>query len=106
MLEEKTENIIKEINSTLKLRYSDFYGIYLFGSRARGDNNIDSDLDLAIIFNNKIEQKLKSEISHIMADFMLKYEIIIDNPVFTYSDIVNPRIPLAENIQKHGVFYG
>ena len=106
MADKITENIIDEINKTLKSRYPDFYGSYLFGSRARGDSKIDSDLDLAIIFKRKIEQKLKSEISRIIADFMLKYEIIIDNPVFSYSDIIEPKMPLTENILKQGVFYG
>ena len=106
MIDKSTENIIQEIKNTLKSKYDDFFGLYLFGSRARGDNNQFSDLDLAIIFKRKIDTNLKTEISHLMAEFMIKYDIIIDNPVFAYNDIINPRIPLAENIQKQGVFYG
>lgn len=106
MADKITENIIAEINASLKSRYADFHGIYLFGSRARGDFNSSSDLDLAIIFKRKIDPNLKTEISHLMANFMIKHDIIIDNPVFSYSDIISPKIPLTENIQLQGVFYG
>ena len=37
------ENIINEIKEELKQKYSDFRGLYLFGSRARGDFNENSD---------------------------------------------------------------
>jgi len=97
--------IISDILDNIKKKYSDLYGLYLFGSHARNDSNSDSDLDIAVIFHRQIDAGLKKEISDIMALIMTKYDVIIDNPVFTYDDIQNPATPLRENIKNEGVFY-
>ena len=86
-------------------KYPDFRGIYLFGSRARGDFNEDSDYDLAIIFNGDIDRKLKSDISNVIFDRMIEHDVIIDNPVFSYKNILEPNMPLIESIIKDGIFY-
>jgi predicted nucleotidyltransferase len=97
--------IISDILDNIKKKHSDLYGLYLFGSHARNDNNADSDLDIAVIFNRQIDAGLKKEISDIMALIMTKYDVIIDNPVFSYNDIKYPATPLRENIKNEGVFY-
>ena len=45
-------NEIKEICS----KYSDIEKVFLFGSRARGDNNIKSDIDLAVYCNGSLSE--------------------------------------------------
>lgn len=105
MIDNKTKEIINKILGILKQKYPDFRGIYLFGSRARGNFHSDSDYDLAIIFNRKVESEIKREISGIIAIIMMEYEVIIDNPVLNYQDILNPITPLRENIKNEGIFY-
>jgi uncharacterized protein len=105
MSDNNTNKIIQELLVELKEKYSDFRGIYLFGSRARGDYNKDSDYDLAIIFDRKIDTKLKREISRIIACLMVKYQIIVDNPVMDMNDLIEPITPLRENIKNEGIFY-
>jgi uncharacterized protein len=105
MPDNKTNKIIKELLEELKQKYSDFRGIYLFGSRARGNFYEDSDYDLAIIFNRKPDSQLKREISHIIAMVMIEYQVIIDNPVLDFNDLIEPVTPLRENIKKEGIFY-
>lgn len=47
------ENIISEISSAAK-RHKQINKVVLFGSRARGDNNPKSDIDLAVYSNDDI----------------------------------------------------
>ena len=101
-----SRTIIEELSSELKSKYPDFRGIYLFGSRARGDFNEESDYDLAIIFDNQINWKFEDEISSMIWLKMIKYEIIIDSFVYNLNDILNPITPVRENINKEGVYFG
>jgi len=100
------ENIINEIKEELKQKYSDFRGLYLFGSRARGDFNENSDYDIALIFEREINWSFKKNIQCLMYDFMLKYDIVIDNPIFQYNQLLQPDSFLAEKIYSEGIFYG
>ncbi|MCX6155048.1 MAG: nucleotidyltransferase domain-containing protein [Candidatus Kapabacteria bacterium] len=105
MVEEKTEKIIHELIDEIKQKYPDFRGIYLFGSRARGDFREDSDYDLAIIFNRNLKEKLKREVRNIIFTLMIKYNVIIDNPFLNNIDLTEPITPLRENIKYEGIFY-
>ena len=105
MIEDKTNKIINELLNELKGKYPDFRGIYLFGSRARGDFNEYSDYDLAMIFNRDVDRKLKNEVRSNISRVMIENDIIIDNPFLIYNDIIEPVTPLNENIKNEGIFY-
>jgi predicted nucleotidyltransferase len=98
--------IIKEISDNLKNKYSDFRGMYLFGSRAKGTYNADSDLDLLLIFDKEIDWRFKQEIYDFIYDYDLKYDTIIDTKIYSHSDIINPITPFRDIIKKEGIFYG
>ena len=104
-MDKKTQQIIDEMKCELKDRYPDFRGIYLFGSRIRGKHSQDSDYDLVLIFDRKIDWKFDREISRIIYNYDLKYDIFIDNYLYNMSDIINPITPLRENVKNEGVFF-
>ena len=106
MQDNLTEKLISELKAELKSKYPDFRGIYLFGSRARGDYNEDSDYDLALIFDRVIDWKLKNKMSSLISNYMIKYNVVVDNPILSYSDISTPNTPLIENIKNDGIYYG
>jgi predicted nucleotidyltransferase len=101
----KSEQIINKIVRTADSSYPDSE-IYLYGSKARGDSNKNSDWDLLILLNSKkvpfaIETKLMDDL----------YEIELET-----GEIISPLIysksgwnekysitPLYENIQKEGI---
>jgi uncharacterized protein len=105
MIEPKTEKIIKELLEEIKSKYSEFRGIYLFGSRARGDFDEDSDYDLAFVFDREISTLFKDEIRELAIDKELEFLILIDSHIFKNYDILNPVTPFRENIKNEGVFY-
>ncbi|OGU14259.1 MAG: hypothetical protein A2X61_16735 [Ignavibacteria bacterium GWB2_35_12] len=97
--------IIKELLSDLKQKYPDFNGIYLFGSRVRSDFHIDSDYDIAILFDRIVNQRFKDEVIDIIYNYILEFDIFIDVHIFNSQDIINPLTPFRTNIKKEGVFY-
>jgi len=92
------QELINEFNQIISNKYSDFKGIYFFGSRFKGNHKEDSDIDLVFIFDQVDKQK-KDTIYDALSDLMYKYDIFIDahimtpeklkfNPFF-YEEVVN-----------------
>lgn len=102
--------IIKEISDTLKRNFN-ISEIILFGSYQKGLQNIDSDIDLLVILNEKsmaknyderLERKLK--ISRTLLEF--KKQIPIDLLVFTQEEwkhILSYNTSFYNEINKEGV---
>ena len=103
---EKIENIIKQISTSLKIKYSDFLGVYFYGSRARGDYISDSDYDLVFVFQREITWRFKEEVRHLIYEYEDKFDIFIDAKVISSKEINLNRMPFIENVKKEGVFYG
>ena len=99
--------------------------IILYGSKARGDYNQNSDIDLLIVINDNydmdknisyeeleklyflpVDKKVKDEILNILTDIQVKYCVSIDYQVKNKS-YVNTNlagvIPLYKNIREEGV---
>lgn len=99
--------------------------IILYGSKARGDYNQDSDIDLLIVINDKynidkdisfeelrklyflaVDKKIKDEILSIVVDIELKYDIFIDWQIKNNSYLrtgLAQVVPLYRNIKRGGV---
>lgn len=75
--------VIKELNSKIKEKYSDFKGSYLYGSRARGDYREDSDVDIVAVFDEVTRNK-EMEIYGICGELDYKYDIVISLHLYTY----------------------
>lgn len=97
-------SLIFEFNNSLKNLYSDFKGIYLFGSRATNTQTKDSDIDLVLMFS-KIDKNKKLSAYSIISDLMYKYNIFIDAKLMDDNSLeYNPFF--YDEIKKNGVFYG
>ncbi len=76
--------------------------IILFGSRARGDADEESDFDFLVSLR-KVEKEDKDKIQKIASDLSLKYNIVITALVIPSEDFREDRyFYLYENIQKEG----
>ena len=59
--------------------------VYLFGSRARGDNNPESDIDIAIDIETKIDSSVLSQIKEAVEESTIPFTVdIVD--LHTVSD--------------------
>ena len=104
-MSEKDKILLAEISTQIKKGGFDLAGLYLFGSRANNTFNKDSDYDVAIILNEKIDWKLNDKLQAIVYDIMLENDIIIDSHIFTKNEIESPITPLRESIKLDGVYY-
>ena len=57
------EEMKRIISEAIRANTTKEFSVYLFGSRARGDNAPDSDYDFLMIFNDELDKKTKSMIS-------------------------------------------
>lgn len=80
------ENQLIDLKESLKLSLGDsLIKMVLFGSRARGDYDEDSDIDIAIIVRS-ISKELKNKIFNQVAEIELKYLRSISSIIFSETE--------------------
>ncbi|MEW6203062.1 MAG: nucleotidyltransferase domain-containing protein [bacterium] len=104
-LRENEKKALRELKERLLEKFPDIE-IILFGSKARGDYEEESDIDLLILIDLKVNRKLKEEITEISYDIELKYDVvfgkIVENKDFWDSALAKA-MPLHWNIDKEGI---
>lgn len=98
--------LISELKASLKIKYEDFKGIYLFGSGSKNNFTEESDIDLVLTFERNIDSEFKNDIIDFVYEYALKYNIVIDSHIYNLSDILNPITPFRNVVKNEGVFYG
>ncbi len=61
--------------------------VILFGSRARGTANKESDYDVVIVINTPDDRKVRKQINDLCYDLELKYNIFLDNQVISKDEL-------------------
>jgi predicted nucleotidyltransferase len=100
------ELILKDLQNILKLRFKDeLLDFVLFGSKASGVSNADSDYDILIVLKNKPDWKLEREISDICFGIDLKYNVITDTLIISEPELRNLRgkQPVYVNALENGI---
>jgi len=80
--------------------------VYLYGSRARGDNEEDSDWDLLILLNlNIVPFDYETKIMDLIYDIELETGEVFSPLVYSKNEWINRYTitPLFENIKKEGI---
>jgi len=92
----------------LKLKSKDLLSIILYGSYAKGDFKLTSDLDLLIIIKNKNDQ-LENEINKLKKEF-LDQDLLVRVDIMTLKEfkrLYKLKEPLLVSIEKnHKILYG
>jgi uncharacterized protein len=104
-MSEKDNKLLAEIYTQIKKAGFDLDGLYLFGSRANNTFSEDSDYDVAIILNEKIDWKVKDKVREVIYDIMLENDIVIDSHIYSKKEIDLSITPLRESIKSTGIFY-
>ena len=77
--------------------------IILFGSRARGDNDPNSDYDLILIFHNVIPE-VKEAILELEGEMLYQYNVVFSSFPLTELDLSRKRFyPFIMNVRKEGI---
>ena len=96
--------IVKELNSKIKEKYSDFKGSYLYGSRARGDYREDSDVDVVLIFDKELDYDAEKSIYGISGEIDYKYNVVTMPLTFTMEQLERNYVFHDEVVNK-GIYY-
>jgi predicted nucleotidyltransferase len=104
----KTElqTMLQEIKAAIKdMQDCEEAKMILYGSRARGDYDDSSDIDVAIIVEN-LTRKLKNQILEMIADKEIQYLIPLSVLVFSSTDfslLKERERRIALDIEKEGI---
>ena len=97
--------ILKKLKKELIQIYGDqIHSILLYGSRARGDERPDSDIDILIVLKNEFNYsemlRLSSERT---ASLSLENDVVISRAFVTEKDYKERQIPFLMNVHREGI---
>lgn len=113
-LKENDKKALNELKAKIYERFPDSE-IILYGSKARGDSDEESDIDLLILINyppqdweaGDIDSNLERQIRDISFDLELKYEVVfnilIESKQYWDTPLANA-MPIHWNIENEGVY--
>jgi len=100
-----TKKIMKELKSGLLGLYRQrLKGLLLFGSYARGEEAVDSDLDVGLILDEFVDIGKEIEnTGEVVSKLSLQNNMVISLHPFREKDLANKKTPFILNIKKEGV---
>jgi len=102
-------SVIKAALQDLQTELQKIYGrtaptVLIYGSYARGEESIDSDIDVLLIYKNKIHPgKEIQKISSILSDLNLRYQVLISILPGTETDYQNAKGMLWQNLRRESI---
>jgi predicted nucleotidyltransferase len=105
-LTEEEKKAVAEIKEEILALVGDrLRGFYLFGSKARGDYDPESDVDLAILVDG-LDRTTKERIIDVVADKEIKFLVVISSLVLSwqdFSDLKERERRIALDIESEGI---
>ncbi len=95
----KTSEVAKKYVKFLRKNIPNIKKVYIFGSYAKGTTNIDSDIDLSIVFEN-LSDSFDMQVQ--LMKFRRKFDTRIEPHPFRESDF-EPTNPLTKEILATGI---
>ena len=104
MLNERTA--IKRYIDQIRFQFPNrILAVTLFGSKARGDSNAESDIDLLVVVDTETHE-FRSKLWQIASDVSLKHNVVLSPRVIEqarWNKISDMRVPLSQAVESDGV---
>lgn len=104
-LKDNEEKALHELKQRLLEKFPDAE-VILYGSKARGDDEEFSDIDLLILLNGKVNTQLEEEVISLAFQVELKYELVfgllIESKEFWNTELARA-MPIHWNIDRDGI---
>lgn len=101
----KIENLMRELNSSLEELYGNrLIGVYLFGSHARGDDDLESDVDVLIVLdviNNYAKEVDRT--GYLISRLSLEYGVSVSRVFIPHNDWLHGDTPFITNVRTEAV---
>jgi len=104
-LKDNEREAIREATRMLKEKFP-VKKVILFGSKARGDDNPESDIDLLLLTIRPINWREHQSIIHALFDLGMRYDVIfsiLDTTEADYEQGIFTAFPIYREIKKDGV---
>lgn len=98
----EVRKVVSSFKRGLKNTGVSFEHIYIFGSYAKGNPHVDSDIDVAVILSDKGKQTLKKKFSSIVW-LAKQINVKLEPHLLSKSDFANRWLSLPAEIKKYGV---
>lgn len=102
----ENQRIFKQLIMDMVEIYGDFLeSIILYGSVARGTQNEESDIDIAVILKSEETEDMKERMTDMVVDWELEYNKVLSVVRIDYQKykIWENIMPFYKNIKKDGV---
>jgi predicted nucleotidyltransferase len=104
-LNNKLTSILAELRQYLTLLYGTrLVEVVLFGSQARGDAVVGSDIDVLIVLQDTVSQfEEVARTSEFTSALCLKYDVLISRIFISEEEYLHSQMPFMRNVRREGV---
>ncbi len=103
-----SENECSAVRHAAKMLKSSFdvSDVILFGSKARGDDDEESDIDILLLINQSVSNTLRDNIVNALFDIELQYNVSLSPLIVSMEEWQEGPLsvlPIRDEIDKHGI---
>jgi predicted nucleotidyltransferase len=96
--------IINSLKQKIASEFNDFKGLYLYGSFAKGNFTEESDIDIIVLFSEKLTYEDERKLAGIIGLVEYENDVFVDYHPYTMNDLKKNPIFLDEVVEK-GIYY-
>jgi len=104
-MDQKVKDILGELRTELRSLYGErLERILLFGSQARGDADLESDIDVLVVLKGDVQPGAEIDrTSDAVADLSLANNVVVSCVFISSQRYATERSPLLLNVRREGV---